>query len=159
MLYENKTKQSLLYTSTTALLLLIDLGQFFFIARLVVPLLLCFYCMLVIHRPGYLSLSIIAFLLGLESFCFYNSFSLACPILAIVSMLGIFVRKNLYPSKTHLFAITIIGVIIQTYAIESYFSQLLPTSYYTIMRIGGTLFITICFSLTINIWGVQDNRA
>ena len=159
MLYLNKTKQNLLCVSIVILFLLIDLGQFFFMAKLVVPLLLCFYCMLIVHNPHYLLLSTLAFLLGLESFCFYNSFSLACPTLLAVSMLGVFLRKNLYPSAFHLFMVTFIGIIIQTYAIEGYFSHIWPTDYYTIMRISGTLFITICFSLTINIWGVQDNRA
>lgn len=159
MVYANETKQSLLYISLSGLFLLIDLGQFFLIGRLIVPVLLCFYCMLVVYNPRALPLSAIAFLLGLEYFCFYNSFSFACPIIFTISALGLFFRKNLYPSSLHYFLVTFVGIIIQTYAIEGYFSHILPTNHYTIMRIGGTLLTTICFSLTIKIWGMQDNRA
>ncbi len=159
MLYVNETKQNLLYLSATTLFLLVDLGQFFVVGISIIPLLVCFYCLLITHNPRYLPLTILAFLLGLEYFCFYNSFSLACAVLVPLSTLGIFFRKNLYPSAIHPIVLTLMGTIIQIYAVEGYFLHILPTDHYTIMRISGTLLITICFSLTINIWGMQDNRA
>lgn len=159
MLYVNETKQNLLYIGITILFLLIDLGQFFFIGIPIVPVLLCFYCVFITHNPPYFFLGIIAFLLGLEYFCFYNSFALAYMVLLPLSICGIFCTKNLYPSHAHLFMLALMGAIIQTYAVEGYFLHIWPTNHYTIMRISGTLFIMICFSLTIKIWGVQDNRA
>jgi len=159
MLYVNETKQNLLYLGTTILFLLVDLGQFFFIGISIIPLLLCLYCFLITHNPRYSLLAILAFLLGLESFCFYNSLALACTVLVPLSILGIFFRKNLYPSSVHLIVLSLMGIMIQIYAVEGYFLHIWPTDHYTIMRISGTLLITTCFSLTINIWGMQDNRA
>jgi hypothetical protein len=159
MLYLNKTKQKLLYIAATILFLLIDLGQFFLMGTAAIPFLLCFYSTLIIHNPRYSLLSLLAFLIGLEYFCFYNTFSLACMSLLPLFCCGVFFKKNLYPSPAHLFTLCLMGIIIQTYAIEGYFLHMWSMDHYTIMRISGTLLITICFSLTINIWGVQDNRA
>jgi len=159
MLYINETKQNLLYLGVIILFLLIDLGQFFFMGIYIIPLLLYFYCLLITRNSRYSYVGILAFLIGLEYFCFYNSFSLALMVLAPLSICGIFFRKNLYPSRAHLVILSLMGVIIQTYSVEGYFLHMLPADHYTIMRISGTLLITICFSLTINIWGVQDNRA
>lgn len=159
MLYINETKQNLLYLGATILFLLIDLGQFFFMGIYIIPLLLYFYCLLITHYARYSRLGILAFLIGLEYFCFYNSFALVCMVLLPISICGILFKKNLYPSHAHLVILSLMGAIIQTYAVEGYFLHMWPADHYTIMRISGTLLITICFSLTINIWGVQDNRA
>jgi len=159
MVYVNQTKQTIFCISAIILFLLIDLGQFFLIGTPIIPFLLSFYCIFILYNPGYLIGSCISFLLGLEYFCFYNSFSLACAFLVPVSILGVFFKKNLYPSYGHPITLILAGIFIQTYAIEGYFLHIWSSNYYTIMRIGGTLLIAICFSLTINIWGVQDNRA
>lgn len=159
MLYANEAKQNILYLIATILFLLMDLGQFFVIGIPLIPLLLCFYSTLFMHNPRYSFLGILAFLIGLEYFCFYHAFYLVSITLLPLSICGIFFRRNLYPSPAHLSTLAIMGIIIQIYAIEGYFLHIWPMDHYTIMRIGGTLFITICFSLTINIWGVQDNRA
>jgi hypothetical protein len=159
MLYLNETKHIILFTGLIILLLLIDLGQFFLVETPVVPLLLCLYCTLILHHSRYALLACIGFLQCLESFCFYNFFSLACLYLIPITTLALFFKKNLYPSYAHIITLTLLGITIQIYAVEGYFLHSTPINYYTIMRISGTLLMTICFSLTINIWGVQDNRA
>ena len=159
MLYLHETKHTILFTSLILLLLLIDVGQFFLIGTHIIPLLLCLYCVLLLHHLRYISLMCIAFLQCLESFCFYNFFFIACVYLIPITLLALFFRKNLYPSYAHTIALALAGTIIQIYAVEGYFLGISPISHYTIMRFSGILLITICFSLTINIWGVQDNRA
>lgn len=159
MLYVNETKHSILFLSTIILFLLIDLGQFFMIGTPIIPLLLSFYSIFILYSPTYTAVACISFLLGLEYFCFYNSFSLASISLIPISALGIFFTRNLYPSYGHPIMLVLTAALIQTYAIEGYFLHIWPSSHYTIMRISGTLLVAICFSLTINIWGVQDNRA
>ena len=159
MVYINKMRHIVLSISTITLLFLIDLSQFFFIGALITPLLLSSYCIFTIYNPKYPIIAFICFLLGLEYFCFYNSFSLAITILAPLSILGIFLRRNLYLSYSHSVLLGLTGILIQTYAVEGFFLHNWITKYYIIMRISGTLLMIICFSLTINIWGVQDNRA
>jgi len=159
MLYIPEAKQTIFYASAILLFLLIDLGQFFLIGKPIISLLLSFYCMLIVGNPSYTIIGFISFLLGLEYFCFYNSFLLASLALIPISAFGIFFKRNLYPSYTHPIILALVAALIQTYAIEGYLLGILPSSYYTIIRIGGTLLIAICFSLTINIWGVRDNRA
>lgn len=159
MLYLNDTKYNLFFALLITVLLLIDLGQFFLIGTTVIPLLLCIYCTLLCCTLRYTTLAFIALLQCLESFCFYNFFSLAFIYLIPVTALALFFKKYLYPSRTHSIALALTGILIQIYAVEGPFLHIWPTNYYTIMRISGTLLITICFSLTINIWGMQDNRA
>ena len=159
MLYLNETKHHFFLLSAIITCLLIDLGQFFLAGILIIPSLLCFYCMIVMHYERYASLGFISLLQCLETFCFYNSFYLAGIQLIPITILAFSFKKNLYPSRLYPIMLSCIGILIQMYAIEGYFLHMWPTSHYTIMRIGGTLFIIICFSLTINIWGVQDNRA
>jgi len=159
MLYTNDAKYNFFFIGLIILFLLIDLGQFFLIGTVIVPLLLCLYCLLLLNNPRYMPLILIAFLQCLESFCFYNFFSLACVYLVPITILALLFKKNLYPSHAHIITLALIGIILQTYAIEGYFLHMWPINHYTIMRIGGTLFVIICFSLTINIWGMQDNRA
>jgi hypothetical protein len=158
MLSINATKNNLILFGAMILFLVVDLGQFFLAGLPAIPFLLSFYCMIGIYNPHYLFLLLAFFLQGLEYFCFYNLFSLVCLPLIPITGLALFFRKNLYPSYAHSIALSIVGIIIQIYAIEGYFLHIVPMPHYTIMRIGGTLFIAICFSLTINIWGVQDNR-
>lgn len=158
MIYTARNHYTIFFYTLIILLLLIDLGQFFLLGKIVIPLLLCAYCILLYHGMRYQQLPI-AFLQCLEYFCFYNFFSLACLYLIPITMITVFFKKYLYPSPIHIIALTLIALIIQIYAIEGYFLGILPSTLYTIMRINATLFLTICFSLTINIWGMQDNRA
>lgn len=158
MLYLHETKHIILFVSFLLLLLLIDLGQFFLLGTHSIPLLLCLYCVVLLHNPRYVPLGCIAFLQCLESFCFYNFFSLSCIFLIPITVIAHFFRKNLYPYFAHSIALALLGAIVQIYAVEGYFLHITPIHHYTVMRISGMLFITICFSLTINIGGVQDNR-
>lgn len=159
MLYVNGTKSNLFFVCLITLLLCIDLGQFFLMGAPITPLLLCIYCTLLCCDVTYTPLIIIALLQCLESFCFYNFFFLACIYLIPTTALAFFFKKNLFPSYAHTITLALIGTIIKIYIIEALFLHILPISYYTVMRINATLFITICFSLTIKIWGMQDNRA
>jgi len=159
MFYFNNTKYNLFFAWFILLFLLMDLGQFFLVGTAIVPLLLCTYCTLLCYTPQYISLIIIGLLQCLEFFCFYNFFSLPLIYLIPTTTLAFFLKKNLYPSHAHIIALALTGIIIQIYAVEGCFLQIWPTNYYTIMRISATLLMTICFSLTINIWGMQDNRA
>src|SRR5438477_9554436 len=109
MVYVNQTKQTIFCISAIILFLLIDLGQFFLIGTPIIPFLLSFYCIFILYNPGYLIGSCISFLLGLEYFCFYNSFSLACAFLVPVSILGVFFKKNLYPSYGHPITLILAG--------------------------------------------------
>jgi hypothetical protein len=159
MLYLHETKHTILFVGLILLFLLIDVGQFFLIGTHVIPLLFPLYCVLLLHNIRYLPIACVAFLQCLESFCFYNFFFIPCIYLVPTSLLALFFRKNLYPSRAHIIILTLIGTFIQIYAIEGYFLRISPIEHYTIMRISGMLFITICFSLTINVWGMLDNRA
>lgn len=159
MRYLNNTKQNLLFALLITVLLLIDLGQFFLIGTLAIPLLLCMYCTLLCYTIGYIPIMCIALLQCLESFCFYNFFTLAFVYLIPITALALFFRKYLYPSRTHVIALALTACLIQIYAIEGCFLHIWPTGYYTIMRISAIIAVVICFSLTINIWGMQDNRA
>ncbi len=159
MFYLNNTKYNILFAALLVFLVLIDLGQFFLVGTPLVPFLFCLYCVLLLHHnQHYIFLVIMALLQCLETFCFYNFFSLAFIYLIPVTALALFFKKHLYPSHTYAIILALIGGAIQTYAVEGYFIHLLPTIHYTLIRISGTLLITICFSLTINIWGMQDNR-
>jgi hypothetical protein len=159
MLYLNDTKYNLLFIALITLFLLIDLGQFFLIGTTAIPLLLCAYCALLCCTTQYMIIALIALLQCLEFFCFYNFFFLACIYIIPTTILALLFKKYLYPSPTHIIALASSGIFIQIYAIEGCFLHIWPTNYYTIMRISATLLISIFFSLTINIWGMQDNRA
>jgi hypothetical protein len=159
MFYLTITKYNFLFVSLITLFLIIDLGQFFLVGTAIIPLLLCTYCALLWCNAGYAILMFIAFLQCLEFFCFYNFFSLAYIYLIPTTALALCFKKYLYPSRTHIIALALTSSLINIYAVEGYFLHIWPTNNYTIIRISATLFITICFSLTINIWGMQGNRA
>ena len=153
------SKNNFLFVCCILLLFLIDLGQFFLIGITVIPFLLSLYCALLCSHQHYTFLIIVALLQCLEYFCFYNFFSLALLPIVPVTTLALFFKKYLYPSRIHRIALVLTCCIIQVYAIEGYFLHIYPPYYYTIMRIGAILFITICFSLKLKSWGMLDNRA
>jgi len=159
MFYHNSTTYNLFFAFLITILLLVDLGQFFLIGTTAIPLLLSAYCALLTGNLQYIPLVLIAMLQCLEFFCFYTHFSLACVYLIPVTALAFIFKKNLYPSRIHNITLALTGLILQIYLIEGCFLHMWTTNYYTVMRISATLLITICFSLTINIWGVQGNRA
>lgn len=159
MLYITNTKYNLFFACFIICILLMDLGQFFLVGAPMMPLLLCIYYALLCYNTTYTLVAIVALLQCLEFFCFYNFFSLACIYLIPTTALAFFFKKNLFPSYAHIITLTLTGTIIQIYAVEGWFLHIWPTNYYTIMRITATLCMTICFSLTIKIWGMQDNRA
>lgn len=160
MLYFNTTKYNLLFITLIILLLIGDLGQFFLAGTNRIPLLFCLYCSLLCRPMHYATITTIALLQSLESFCFYNTFSLVFIYLIPVTTLALFFKKYLYPSNTHIIPLTLLGATIQIYAIEGYLLHIqAPYPSYTIIRITAILLITVCFSLIINIWGMRDNRA
>jgi hypothetical protein len=159
MTYTNQTKHNLFFACTIILFLLIDLGQFFLMGKTIIPFLLCIYCALLLRNNMGIYLFIIALLQCLEFFCFYNFFSLAGIFLIPTTVLAVLLKKNLYPSIANIITLTLVSSIIQIYAAEGYLLPTWPTIPYTIMRISATLLTAICFSLTINIWGMQGNRA
>ena len=159
MILPTQTKQSLFLIGITILFLSIDLGQFFLIGTAIIPLLLCFYCIVTLHHQKYILLIFIAFLQCIESFCFYNSFSLTVILFAPLTILAYVFRKNLYPSRAHLITLIIVGMFIQIYAIERYLFGIIATKNYTIIRISGILLTTICFSLTLKYMGyIRQSR-
>jgi len=181
MIYTNQAKYNLLFTCSIITFFLIDLGQFFLVGTVIIPFVLCIYCTLLLYTPrNYLShtpsyknhvkydsiiknnfrhLFIIALVQCLEFFCFYNFFSLALLFLIPAAGLAFVVKKNLYPSITNLITLTFISIIIHIYAVEAYLLPISPSNTYTIIRIGVILLVVISFSLIINVWGMQDNRA
>lgn len=159
MLYFNTTKCNLLFITFSTLLLSADVGQFFLMGTQRIPLLFCLYCVLLCRPMDYVTVTFVALLQCLEFFCFYNSFSLAFIYLTPPTAFAFFFKKYLYPSRIHIITLAFVGASVQIYAIESYFLHIQQPLSYTIMRIAAILFITICFSLIINIWGMQDNRA
>ncbi len=166
MIYINQTTYNFFMTSTIVVLFFIDLGQFFLIGTPIIPFLLCIYCIFLLHDPKtypsyneYLYLFILALLQCLEFFCFYNFFSLALLFLIPITGLAFIIKKNFYPSVINLITLSCIGSILQIYAAESYLLSALPATSYTIIRISAILLSVISFSLIINIWGMQDNRA
>lgn len=160
MVYFNSTTYNLIFITLIIMLLLGDLGQFFLAGTHSIPLLFCLYCSLIYCSMQYAIITIVVALQCLEFFCFYNSFSLVFLYLIPTTISAFLFKKYLYPSHTHAIALALIGTIIQIYAIEGYFLHIWQTSYYyTIVKIVVILFIVISFSLIINIWGMQDNRA
>ena len=159
MHYFNNSRYKLFCAAFITVLLLMDLGQFFLVGTMIVPLLFCLYCTLLCRPVHSMMLISLALLQCLEFFCFYNFFSLAFVYLIPTTILALFFKKYLYPSRAHILVLATSGALIQIYAIEGSFLGHWQPSCYTIMRIGAILLITMCFSLTINIWGMQDNRA
>jgi hypothetical protein len=139
--------------------LIIDLAQFFLAGTLVIPLLTCFYCATIMKYSTYTLIKIVPILQCLETFCFYNFFLLATIEFIPITICAWFFKKHLYPSRWYGTLFALMSILIHLYLIECWFLHRLPINSYTIMRIGGMLFIEICFSLTINKWGTQDNRA
>jgi hypothetical protein len=159
MLYPNTARYHLFLAALLFFFVLIDLGQFFFAGMITIPLLLCFYCtVLVGTATPALLLVCMALLQCLESFCFYNQFFLPFIYLTPITLVAFFFKRNLYPSLLHGATVALLSAITQIWFVDRYFLHLAPATHYTLMRIGGTLLVTICFSLTINIWGMQDNR-
>lgn len=166
MIYANKTTYNFFIISTIIVLFLIDLGQFFLIGTPVIPCLLCIYCIFLLYDPKkfpphneYLYLFILALLQCLEFFCFYNFFSLALLFLIPITGLAFIIKQNFYPSIINLITLSSIGSILQIYAAEGYLLSAMPATSYTIIRISAILLLVISFSVIINIWGMQDNRA
>lgn len=159
MINSNQTKHNLFFACTIIIFFPIDLGQFFLMGTTIIPFLLCIYCTLLPRNGTGTFLFIIALLQCLEFFCFYNFFSLAGIFLIPTTALAVVFKKNLYPSIANIITLTLVSSIIQIYAAEGYLLPTWPTIPYTIMRISATLLVAICFSLTINIWGMQGNRA
>lgn len=159
MIYPNETRYHFIFIGTILLFFLIDLCQFFIMGILIVPCMPCICSVFLMHNTRSIAVGMTAFLLFLESFCFYNFFSLAGLYLLPTICLAVFFKKYLYPSKIHVIFLALITALIQIYAIEGTLLHSWQTNYYTIMRISAMILLTICFSLTINIWGMQDNRA
>lgn len=157
MIYSTFTRFDLIFVSLLLLCTIIDLAQFFLAGSLKVPLLLSFYSTINMQNSNYFCI-VTAFLQSMESFCFYNSFFISLLYLIPIWICAIFFKKNLYPSRLHPMLLTFLALGIQICAIEGYFLSIWPIRDYTIMRISATLFTTICFSLTLKIRGVQDNR-
>ena len=155
----NYIRFPLFWIILTIIFFLIDLGQFFLISTIIIPLIFCLYCTTIIYKAESKLLYILAFLQCLEYFCFYNFFSLACMYLIPITVLAFLFRKNLYPSIAHVITIALISSLVQIYAIEGFFLSIWPTTTYTLTKITAILIIIITFSLTINVWGMQDNRA
>jgi hypothetical protein len=159
MLNTNQTKYNFFFICTVTIFLLIDLGQFFLVGITTIPFVLCMYCSLLFYDARYIPLGILALLQCLESFCFYAFFFLPLAYLVPITAIAILFKKNLYPSFMHVCAVALLCSLIKIYAVDGLFLNIWGTNTYTIVRISGTLLMIICFSLTINIWGMQDNRA
>jgi len=159
ILYEKSSKYQIILIGIMIAFLLLDLAQFFLIGSIIIPLLVCLYSCILFYVSSPALLMLIAFLECIESFCFYNVFSLA--LIYLIPMLGIafFIKKNMYPSFAHPILVAFLGTLIQIYAIESFFCVIASLPYYTAGRISAILLVTACFSLTINSWGMQGNRA
>lgn len=158
MIYITFTKSHLIFISLLLLCIIMDLGQFFSAGAVKIPLILSLYSSVLLYN-NYTFCLFVALLQCLETFCFYNSFFLALFSVIPLYLCALFFQRNLYPCRLHALILTFLGIIIQIYAIEGCFLSVWPSVDYTIMRISATLLITICFSLTLNIKGVKDNRA
>jgi hypothetical protein len=149
----------LLFTCIAALSFIIDVGQFFLLGTIIVPLLLCLYVTLLFYDVRKGPLITIGLLQCLESFCFYTYFFVPLIYLIPTTSIALYCKKNLYPSFAHVITFALIAALIQTYAVENLVSDGVLINIYTIMKINATIITTICFSLTINNWGMQGNRA
>ena len=89
------THHTIFFYALITLLLMMDLGQFFLIGTIGIPLLLCLYCTLLYHGMRYKILIPLAFLQCLEYFCFYNFFPLPCVYLIPITILTMFFKKYL----------------------------------------------------------------
>lgn len=149
----------LIFAFTTIACLLIDMIQFFTLGTVIAPLLLSSYCALLTGNLRHGPLVSIAIAQCLESFCFYNYSLLPLIYLIPVTAFALYCKKNLYPSYAHGITFAFLCSVIHLYIIEGFFLHIIPAPNYTIMKIGVTLLLEVCFSLTINYWGMQDNRA
>jgi hypothetical protein len=159
MLYINETKRFFFFITTAIMILMVDIGQFFLAGKAFIPLLLCFYSLLIMRNARSLFLVFIALLECIEYFCFYNSLAMAFIMLIPLTACAFFFKKNLYPSPLYVIFLAFIGLFIQIYIIEGYFLGISSTNSYIISRFAGTLMVSVCFSLTLYIWGIYDNRA
>lgn len=159
MRYSNKIKYHLFFACTAILFFFIDLSQFFLLGSTIIPCILCMYCSIIFYNTPWTLVGIIALVQCLESFCFYALFFLPLIYIIPATAIASLFKKNLYPSLMHICAITLLCSLIQIYATDGLLLHMWPINSYTIIRITGTLLIVIGFSLTINIWGMQDNRA
>ena len=149
----------LIFAFTTITYLLMDMIQFFTLGTVIAPLLLSSYCALLTGNLRHGPLLFIAITQCLESFCFYNHSLLPFIYLIPMTLFAVYCKKNLYPSYAHGITFALVCIVTNLYIIEGLLLHITPTTNYTIMKIGVTLLLEVCFSLTINYWGMQDNRA
>jgi hypothetical protein len=148
-----------LFIATTITALMCDLGQFFFLSKLFLPLLLSMYCALLFLDLRNGPLLFIAIITCLESFCFYGYLSLPLLYFIPITHLALLFKNNLYPSISHCITYAALCTVIQLYIIEDLLLTTKPTIDYTMIKISATIILGIFFSLTIKYWGMQDNRA
>lgn len=158
MLYTNTIRYTIFYL-IMLLFFLLDLIQFFLINTIFIPFLMCFYCsLLIFYYHHSLLLLTMGGLLLLESFCFYNNLTFALVYIIPINLFALFFHKNIYQSFLHSIFLSILGGIMQIYILDEAFPPICLLDY-TMIKISSILIVSICFSLTINKWARQDNRA
>lgn len=159
MFSTNTIGYSIIFYVITLLFFLFDLIEFFLINTIFIPFLMSFYCTLLIYYYHRFSLLLtVGGLLFLESFCFYNNLIFALIYIIPIHLFAFFFHKNIYQSPLHSIFLSILGGIIQIYTLDASFSSISWLDY-TIIKISSILIVSICFSLKINKWARQDNRA
>jgi len=146
---------SLFFICTIVLCLLLDLSQFFLLATVFIPLLLCIYCSLLYFNLQVIPLVTVGLLQCLESFCFYNNLLLPFIYLIPITGLAFFIKKNLYPSFLYPLLFIVLCSIIDLYIVKK---ALFDIQGYTLIQMSVIILVEICFSLTIKYWGMLDNR-
>ncbi len=145
----NNFNFTLIFYAVTLLCLISDLGQFFTLGHVAIPLLLCIYTPLLFYHLQKATLIFVTLLLCVESFCICNNplFPLMYLIPLIVCVF--YVKKHFY----HNFFYPMIFVV----ACSTVHCAQNPN--YTALQFCVIILVGICFSLIIKYWGMLDNRA
>lgn len=117
------------------------------------------YCALLFYDLQPSHLSYVALLQCLESFCFYNKALWPLLYLIPVTGLALIIKKNFYPSFSHVIVFIALCTMAHIYIIERLLLGIAHDAPYTVAQISAIILVEICFSLTIKYWGMQDNRA
>ena len=147
------------FICVTILSLFIDINQFFLLGTLFIPLLFCIYCSLLFYDLRSLPITAVGLLQCIESFCFYNNFLLPLLYFIPITIFAIIIKKRFYPSFSQPLLYVLLCTTMHIYIIEKFLLHISKNLIYTATQISVIILVEICFSLTINYWGMLDNRA
>jgi len=150
--------QTLYFYCILALVFVIDVSLFFLLEQQVLHLLLCFIIIQLFQAFSPLRILILSCLLCLESFLFYNSFTLPLFYLLPAVLASSAAKRLLYTSW--LYPLALLGMCLTIQAMISvYYLGNSPPFFYTIAKISANITMIWLFSLTLKAYGGRGNRS